>query len=112
MEKSRGRPLLALTDSQQPPNNPPPPPRNPNKPGGKGAGKDKGKGKRRMVTSHTLSSGGQTCQRWNSTGGCSDKDCKKGHVCDAVLASTGKACGGSHRRPQHLGPTHGDVKYQ
>ena len=114
VEKSRGR-QPALTDTHP---NPPPPPRAPNRQsqpnnsGGKGQGKDKDKGKRRMVTAHSLANGGQICQRWNSTGGCRDKDCKKGHVCDAVLASTGKACGASHRRSQHVAQTNGEVKYQ
>ena len=64
--------------------------------GGKGKDKDKGKGKD-AGKEKPVKDG--KCHSWN-TGGCTKGKCPMNfhHLCNRILESTGKVCGGNHRR--------------
>ena len=44
------------------------------------------------------------CKARNDARGCTNPKCDKAHECD-IMAPSGKACGGRHKRFEHRGPT-------
>jgi hypothetical protein len=62
-----------------------------------------------FATGTHTGSGSKVCKKFNDTRGC-HKPCQDGHthVCDLVLAKTGKICGrGDHSRRTHDAARHG-----
>ena len=83
--------------------------------GGRGgaAPPPKGKGKgNRFARTREAKNGEKLCVRWNDKRGCTQKQCKFGHKCDMVLASTGDACLGNHKACDHDNKQHGQAKSQ
>ena len=64
---------------------------------------------KKWKTGSTLMNGASVCKRWNDPRGCA-KACPNGkaHVCDIVLASSGRICGRKdHPRTKHEPAKHG-----
>lgn len=91
-------PLVPPRAPGQPPASTPPPPAVPGLPS-----------RNKWRTGIALANGAQVCKRWNDPRGCS-KACPNGkaHVCDVVVASTGRLCARKdHTRAKHDAAKHG-----